>query len=211
MMQKIYPINSYVSAPSSKKRVFAAVKRLFDICMSLGMMIVLLPVCLVVAVIVAIDTKSTPLFIQTRVGRGNRPFRMLKFRTMSPKTPQNVATYLLKDVDRYISRTGRLVRKLSLDELPQLWNIFKGDMSFVGPRPVVLTETELLSLRTSNGASEVRPGLTGWAQVNGYRGNTSIRKRIDYDLYYIENWSVGLDVKIILLTFFKGFINKNAY
>ena len=105
MMQKIYPINSYVSAPSSKKRVFAAVKRLFDICMSLGMMIVLLPVCLVVAVIVAIDTKSTPLFIQTRVGRGNRPFRMLKFRTMSPKTPQNVATYLLKDVDRYISRT----------------------------------------------------------------------------------------------------------
>lgn len=121
----------------------------FDICMSLGMMIVLLPVCLVVAVIVAIDTKSTPLFIQTRVGRGNRPFRMLKFRTMSPKTPQNVATYLLKDVDRYISRTGRLVRKLSLDELPQLWNIFKGDMSFVGPRPVVLTETELLSLRTS--------------------------------------------------------------
>ena len=105
MMQKIYPINSYVSAPSSKKRVFAAVKRLFD--MSLGMMIVLLPVCLVVAVIVAIDTKSTPLFIQTRVGRGNRPFRMLKFRTMSPKTPQNVATYLLKDVDRYISGSRR--------------------------------------------------------------------------------------------------------
>lgn len=199
MMQRIYPINSYVSAPSGKKRVFAAFKRLFDICVSLSMMIVLLPVCLVVAVIVAIDTKSTPLFIQTRVGRGNRPFRMLKFRTMSPKTPQNVATYLLKDVDRYISKTGRLVRKLSLDELPQLWNIFKGDMSFVGPRPVVLTETELLALRTSNGASEVRPGLTGWAQVNG-RDEVGIHEKAALDGYYANNISFKMDVRVLFTT-----------
>ena len=115
--------------------------------------------------------------------------------------------------DSRITPVGNVLRNLHLDELPQLFNILKGNMSLVGPRPerpffVEKFREEIPRYMVKH---QVRPGLTGWAQVNGYRGDTSIRKRIEYDLYYIENWSIGLDIKIIFLTFFKGFINKNAY
>lgn len=115
--------------------------------------------------------------------------------------------------DPRVTSVGKFIRKTSIDELPQLWNILKGDMSLVGPRPerphfVEKFREEIPRYMVKH---QVRPGLTGWAQVNGYRGDTSITKRIEYDLYYIENWSLGLDFKIIFLTFFKGFVNKNAY
>ena len=112
-----------------------------------------------------------------------------------------------------MTRVGKFIRKTSIDELPQLFNVFKGDMSLVGPRPertqfVEQFKEEIPRYMVKH---QVRPGLTGWAQVNGYRGDTSIRKRIDCDLYYVENWTLGLDFKILIMTFFKGFVNKNAY
>lgn len=115
--------------------------------------------------------------------------------------------------DPRVTRVGKIIRKTSIDELPQLFNILKGDMSLVGPRPerpffVEKFREEIPRYMIKH---QVRPGMTGWAQINGYRGNTSIRKRIEYDLYYIENWTLGFDIKILFLTIFKGFINKNAY
>lgn len=198
-MQKILSEPRYYRATASRKRGFAAVKRLFDILMSLFLMVVFLPIGLVVAVIAAVDTKGSPLFVQNRMGRMNRPFKMLKFRTMSVTAPANVATHKLDNAQAYISKVGGLLRKLSLDELPQLWNIFKGDMSFVGPRPVVLTETDLLRLRTKNGACVVRPGLTGLAQVNG-RDTVTISDKARLDGYYARSMSFAMDARILLKT-----------
>jgi len=120
--------------------------------------------------------------------------------------------WTVKD-DPRVTKIGKFIRKTSLDELPQLFNILKGDMSLVGPRPerpqfVEKFKEEIPRYMIKH---QVRPGLTGWAQINGYRGDTSIRKRVEYDLYYIENWTVGFDIRIMFLTFFKGFVNKNAY
>ena len=138
---------------------------------------------------------------------------MYKFRSMEvqPESEEKKA-WTVKNAPR-VTPIGKFMRHTSIDELPQLFNILKGNMSLVGPRPerpffVEKFREEIPRYMVKH---QVRPGLTGWAQVNGYRGDTSIRKRIEYDLYYIENWSIGLDIKIIFLTFFKGFINKNAY
>jgi lipopolysaccharide/colanic/teichoic acid biosynthesis glycosyltransferase len=127
-------------------------------------------------------------------------------------TNKDGSTYNAPDDER-VTRVGRFIRKTSIDELPQMWNVLKGDMSLIGPRPerpqyVEKFKEEIPRYMVKH---QVRPGITGWAQINGYRGDTSISKRIECDLYYIENWSIGLDFKIIFLTFFKGFINKNAY
>ena len=132
---------------------------------------------------------------------------MYKFRSMTDARDPN--GNLLPDEER-LTHFGSALRASSLDELPELWNIFRGDMSIVGPRPLLVRYLPRYNERQRR-RHEVRPGLTGWAQVNGYRGDTSIRKRIEYDLYYIENWTVGFDIKILFLTIFKGFINKNAY
>jgi lipopolysaccharide/colanic/teichoic acid biosynthesis glycosyltransferase len=115
--------------------------------------------------------------------------------------------------DPRVTAVGRIIRKTSIDELPQLFNILKGDMSLIGPRPErpQFVEKFMEEIPRYNVKHQVRPGLTGWAQVNGLRGDTSIRKRVEYDIYYIENWSVFFDIKIIIMTFFTGFINKNAY
>ena len=113
--------------------------------------------------------------------------------------------------EQYILRCGRWMRKMSIDELPQLFNIFTGKMSIIGPRPALWNQDDLIAERDKYGANDVKPGLTGWAQINGYRGDTSIRKRIEYDIYYIENWSMSFDFKIMFLTIFRGFINENAY
>lgn len=198
-MQKILTMKNYYDSIQRQKKSYAFVKRAFDIVFSSIMMIAFLPVCLVVAVIAAADTKGSPIFIQTRMGRNNRPFRMLKFRTMSVNAPANVATHKLNHAESYISPVGGMIRRLSLDELPQLINILKGDMSFIGPRPVVLTETELLSLRRQNGADRVRPGITGLAQVRG-RDDLDIRKKARYDAFYCQHMSLALDIRIALRT-----------
>ena len=166
-----------------------------------------------IAIWVKIDSPGPVFFRQKRVGIHQEYFEILKFRTMRADTPKDVPTHLLENPDQYITKSGKFLRATSLDELPQLMNILKGDMSLVGPRPerpqyVEKFREEIPRYMIKH---QVRPGMTGWAQVNGYRGDTSIRKRIEHDLYYIENWTLGLDVKILFLTVFKGFINKNAY
>ena len=138
---------------------------------------------------------------------------MYKFRTMEVQKEEEEKKGWTTKNDPRVTPIGRILRKTSIDEMPQFFNVLKGDMSLIGPRPerplwVEKFKEEIPRYMIKH---QVRPGLTGWAQVNGYRGDTSIRKRIEYDLYYIENWTMGFDMKILFLTFFKGFVNKNAY
>lgn len=138
---------------------------------------------------------------------------MYKFRTMELQKPsQEQKAWTVKD-DPRVTKVGKILRRTSLDELPQLFNILVGEMSLVGPRPErpLFVEKFKEEIPRYMVKHQVRPGLTGWAQINGYRGDTSIRKRVEYDIFYIENWTMGLDIKIMFLTIFKGFINKNAY
>ncbi len=191
----------------------AFAKRLMDIVGSALGLIILSPLLLVLAVLVKITSKGPVIFKQERVGLHNKPFKMYKFRTMEVQSEAvEKEGWTVRD-DPRVTRIGRILRRTSMDELPQLWNILKGDMSIVGPRPerpqfVERFREEIPRYMIKH---QVRPGLTGWAQVNGYRGNTSIRRRIDCDLYYIENWSMIFDIKIIFMTLFKGVVNENAY
>lgn len=191
----------------------ALVKRCVDIVGSIFCIILFSPVMLVTAIAVKATSKGPLIFKQERVGLHNTPFHMYKFRTMYVQTEEEERKGWTQKDDPRITKVGRILRKTSLDEFPQLFNVLKGDMSLVGPRPerpqyVEKFREEIPRYMIKH---QVRPGMTGWAQVNGYRGDTSIRKRIEHDLYYIENWTLGLDVKILFLTIFKGFINKNAY
>ena len=186
-------------------------KRLLDISLSGCAIVILSPLLLIIAVAIKIDDPGPVLFRQKRVGIHKTHFSIMIFRTMKMDTPKDTPTHLLENPEQYITKVGKFLRKSSLDELPQIFQIFTGKMSIIGPRPALWNQFDLIAERDKYGANDVRPGLTGWAQINGYRGNTSIRKRIEYDLYYIENWTIGLDIKILFLTVFKGFINKNAY
>ena len=188
-------------------------KRLIDTVLSLIALIILSPLLLITALAVKISSPGPVLFKQERVGRNKQTFYMYKFRSMEVQPPEEEKKAWTVKNDPRVTNFGRFMRKTSIDELPQLFNVLKGDMSLVGPRPerpffVEKFKEEIPRYMIKH---QVRPGMTGWAQVNGYRGDTSIRKRIEHDLYYIENWTLGLDVKILFLTVFKGFINKNAY
>lgn len=191
----------------------ALVKRLVDIGGAIVAIILFSPVMLVTAILIRLTSPGPLIYRQERVGLHNRTFQMYKFRSMEVQDPaKEKKGWTVKD-DPRVTPIGKFIRRTSIDELPQLFNILKGDMSLVGPRPerpffVEKFREEIPRYMVKH---QVRPGLTGWAQINGYRGDTSIRKRIEHDLYYIENWTLGLDFKIIFLTFFKGFINKNAY
>ena len=191
----------------------ALVKRCVDILGSIFCIILFSPIMLATAIAVKATSKGSLIFKQERVGLHNTPFHMYKFRTMYVQTEEEERKGWTQKNDPRITKVGRFLRKTSLDEFPQLFNVLKGDMSLVGPRPerpqyVEKFREEIPRYMIKH---QVRPGMTGWAQVNGYRGDTSIRKRIEHDLYYIENWTLGLDIKILFLTIFKGFINKNAY
>jgi len=188
-------------------------KRVVDVTGSFVGILLSSPLMLAAAVSIKLTSKGPVIFKQERVGLHNKNFKMYKFRTMEMQKPTaEQKGWTVKD-DPRVTKIGKLLRRTSLDELPQLFNILMGDMSLVGPRPerpqfVEKFKEEIPRYMIKH---QVRPGLTGWAQINGFRGDTSIRKRIECDLYYIENWTLGLDLKIIILTFFKGFINKNAY
>ena len=191
----------------------AMIKRIMDICGSIIGIIVASPIMLILCALIKLTSPGPLIYRQERVGLHNQTFWMYKFRSMEiqPEAEEKKA-WTVKN-DPRVTAIGRFMRRTSLDELPQLFNILKGDMSLVGPRPerpffVEKFREEIPRYMVKH---QVRPGLTGWAQVNGYRGDTSIRKRIECDLYYIENWTVGLDIKIMFMTIFKGFINKNAY
>ncbi|MCD7745276.1 MAG: undecaprenyl-phosphate glucose phosphotransferase [Lachnospiraceae bacterium] len=191
----------------------ASMKRLVDIVGSIFCIILFSPVMLVTAILIKTTSRGPLIFSQERVGLHNKPFRMYKFRSMEMQTDKEEKKGWTTRNDPRVTTVGKFIRHTSIDEMPQFFNVLKGDMSLVGPRPerpqfVEKFREEIPRYMVKH---QVRPGMTGWAQVHGYRGNTSIRKRIDYDLYYIENWTMGLDVKILFMTVFKGFVNKNAY
>ena len=189
------------------------IKRAMDIVGSLAGIIITSPIMLIAAILVKLTSPGPVIFKQERVGLHNKPFYMYKFRSMEQQSPKEEKKAWTVKNDPRVTGIGKILRRTSLDELPQLFNILKGDMSLVGPRPErpLFGEKFKEEIPRYMVKHQVRPGLTGWAQVNGLRGDTSIRKRIDYDIYYIENWTLGFDIKIILMTFFTGFINKNAY
>lgn len=188
-------------------------KRAVDIFGALVALTLFSPIMLLTAVIIKLTSPGPLIYKQERIGLHNRPFPMYKFRSMEVQAPEQEKGQWTTKHDPRVTPIGRFIRKTSIDEMPQLINVLKGDMSMVGPRPerpffVERFKEEIPRYMIKH---QVRPGMTGWAQVNGYRGDTSITKRIEHDLYYIENWTLGFDFKILFLTFFKGFINKNAY
>ena len=187
------------------------IKRLIDIIGAIVGIIVFSPFMLIAAIAIRLTGRGPIIFKQERVGFQNKPFHIYKFRTMEMKKDET-RSWTVKD-DPRITKVGKILRSTSIDEVPQFFNILIGEMSLVGPRPEqsMFVEQFREEIPRYMIKHQVRPGLTGWAQINGFRGDTSIRRRIDYDIFYIENWTFSFDVKIILMTIFKGFISKNAY
>ena len=188
-------------------------KRAVDVIVSVVGLIVSSPVMLIAAIAIGCTSRGPIIFKQERIGLHNKPFKMYKFRTMEVQKPSAEQKGWTTKDDPRVTKVGKFLRRTSFDELPQLFNILIGDMSVVGPRPerpqfVEKFKEEIPRYMVKH---QVRPGLTGWAQINGYRGDTSIKRRIEHDIFYIENWTMSFDIKIMFLTIFKGFINKNAY
>ena len=222
--KKVMPENNIYYATLKTRHGYRWLRRFQDILFSLIAIIILSPVMLITVISIIIDDpKGGPVFSQIRVGKNGKEFKMYKFRSMVVDAEDRLKELLEENEmdgpvfkiadDPRITRVGKFIRKTSIDEMPQLFNVLFGDMSLVGPRPerpffVEKFKEEIPRYMIKH---QVRPGMTGWAQVNGLRGDTSITKRIEHDLYYIENWTLGFDFKILFLTFFKGFINKNAY
>lgn len=191
----------------------ALMKRLVDIFGSIFCIILFSPVMLFAAIGTRVTSKGPIIYRQTRIGLHSKPFTMYKFRTMRVQSAEEEKKGWTIPGDDRVTKFGSFLRRTSIDEMPQFFNVLAGKMSLVGPRPerpqfVDKFREEIPRYMVKH---QVRPGITGWAQINGYRGDTSIRKRIEHDIYYIENWSLGFDFRILFLTVFKGFINKNAY
>ena len=176
-------------------------KRLFDVLLAGVVAVLLLPLIVLVALAVKLTSSGPVLYWSDRIGKDNTIFKMPKFRSMKTGAPA-VATHLLQNPDQLLTPIGRFLRQSSLDELPQLWSILKGDMSFVGPRPALFNQDDLIQLRTEKGVHKLLPGLTGWAQVNG-RDELPIPQKVDLDAEYLERQSFGFDLKILCLTFLK--------
>jgi O-antigen biosynthesis protein WbqP len=170
--------------------------------------IILSPFFFLVSIIIYVSDGSPIFFTQKRVGKNNVHFNLYKFRTMRKDTP-DIATHLMKNPKQYLIKFGSFLRKYSLDEIPQIINIINRDMSYVGPRPALYNQNDLISLRTSKNIQSIMPGITGWAQING-RDELSIKKKVEYDLFYLQNKNLFLDLKIILLTFTKVFFKKGV-
>ena len=191
----------------------AFLKRVFDIVFSIFAIILTSPLLLFSCIMIKLTSPGPIIFKQERIGIDRKPFYMYKFRSMKVQTDEEERVQWTTENDPRKTKWGSIMRKTSIDELPQFFNVLKGDMSVIGPRPerpffVDKFKEEVPRYMIKH---QVRPGITGWAQVNGFRGDTSIESRIEYDLYYIENWTFTLDLRIIFLTIFKGFVNKNAY
>jgi exopolysaccharide biosynthesis polyprenyl glycosylphosphotransferase len=191
----------------------ALLKRMLDIFFAGCALVILAPVLALIACLVKLTSPGPVLYSQERMGLDGRSFEMLKFRSMRADAEVDSGAVWARQNDDRRTALGTFLRQSSLDELPQFWNVFVGDMSLVGPRPerpvfVGRFRHEIPHYMLRH---KVKTGLTGWAQVNGWRGNTSLKNRLECDLYYIQNWSLLLDLKILALTFWKGFVNKNAY
>ena len=177
------------------------IKRIVDLLLALSALLFLVVPILIIAFMVKLSSIGPAFYWSDRVGRNNNLFKMPKFRTMHVDTPA-VATHLLPDAMQFLTPVGSFLRKSSLDELPQLWSIVKGDMSFVGPRPALFNQYDLIELRTYYGVDKLLPGLTGWAQING-RDELPISEKVKLDIEYMQNQSLSLDLKILAMTFLK--------
>jgi len=175
------------------------IKRIIDFILSLVAIVILSPLLLLIAILIKLDSEGPVLFKQKRIGMHKTHFYMLKFRTMRIDSPKDVPTHLLENPDQWITRIGKFLRKTSLDELPQLFNIIKGEMSIIGPRPALWNQDDLIAERDKYGANDVRPGLTGWAQVNG-RDELPIEVKARYDGEYVQKMSFMFDLKCLLKT-----------
>lgn len=179
--------------------VYKIIKRIIDFLVSLFAIIALSPVLAITSIAVKADSKGPVFFVQKRVGKDKKLFNMYKFRSMRTDTPHDMPTHLLNNPNAFITKTGKFLRKSSLDELPQLFNILKGDMSIVGPRPALWNQDDLIAERDKYGANDIRPGLTGWAQVNG-RDELEIPVKARFDGEYVEKMSLLFDIKCIIDT-----------
>ena len=189
--------------------MYGVLKRFFDIILSLVAIIVFSWLLIIIAIAIVVEDKGNILFKQKRIGKNKKEFYIYKFRTMKVSTPKDVPTHLLDNPESYITKIGGFLRKTSLDELPQLFNILKGDMSIVGPRPALWNQFDLIDLRDKNGSNSVRPGLTGWAHVNG-RYELPIDVKAGFDGEYIKKMSIVFDIKIILMTVVSVFTSKGV-
>ena len=179
--------------------IYSAVKRAFDFCVATVAIIVLLIPLLVISLIIRATSKGSAIFVQKRVGKNGKVFKMYKFRTMHIETPKYLATAEIDDPDKYKTKMGKILRRFSLDELPQIINIFKGDMSLIGPRPLIPEETDVHEMRKKVGVYKLRPGMTGWAQVNGRDSVTPVQKA-RYDAMYLRDFGAKMDLKIFFIT-----------
>ena len=177
-----------------RKKEYIKKKEYLDIYLSLMALFFLAPVFLTLVIAIKLDSPGPVFFKQKRVGIHQKHFKILKFRTMRTDTPKDMPTHLLQDPDQYITKVGKFLRKTSLDELPQLINIVKGEMSIIGPRPALWNQYDLIEEREKYGANDILPGLTGWAQIHG-RDELDIPEKAKLDGYYVDNLSFGLDVK----------------
>jgi Undecaprenyl-phosphate glucose phosphotransferase len=192
---------------------YALLKRGFDVCFSILVLVMTAPIFALIAVLNKVTSAGPVFFSQERIGLNGRPFKMYKFRTMRVSPVSESDTKWTTHGDPRTTRLGAVLRKTSLDELPQFLNVLRGNMSVVGPRPERphFVEVFLQEISRYNNRHALKVGITGWAQVNGWRGDTSIEKRIEYDLYYLQNWSFTFDLRIIFMTILSGLINKSAY
>ena len=183
-----------------------AVNRLTNMTLALILGIIIFPLAILIGLLIWLTSKGPAIHWSSRVGKENEIFKMPKFRTMRLNTP-DIATHLIENADQFVTPIGRFLRKTSLDELPQLWSILKGDMAFVGPRPALYNQDDLIVLRTQKGIHRLTPGVTGWAQIHG-RDDLPIPEKVEMDFYYIRNRSTALDLNIIWRTFFTVFKSK---
>jgi Undecaprenyl-phosphate glucose phosphotransferase len=197
----------------AESAIYVILKRAFDLVFSSIVLILTSPIFLLIALVVRVTSLGPVIFAQDRVGLNGALFRMYKFRTMRITSARESDSRWTVRNDPRCTPFGRVLRRTGLDELPQFFNVLKGDMSVVGPRPErpVLVQRFMQSVGNYNTRHYLKVGITGWAQVNGWRGDTSIEKRVEYDLYYVRHWTLAFDLWIVLMTFFRGFSNKNAY
>ncbi len=188
----------------TRQKIYLFFKRFFDIFCSFLAIVILSPLLLIISLIIKIDSRGPVLFKQDRIGKNKKIFKMWKFRSMRIDAPKNAPTHMLDNPDLYITKIGKFIRKTSIDELPQLFNVLTGKMSIIGPRPALWNQDDLVSERDKYHANDIRPGLSGWAQVNG-RDELEIPVKAKLDGYYYQKFSLWLDIKILFMTIFKVF------
>ena len=199
---------SDVSFLTIRQKIYLPFKRFFDILCSFLAITVFSLLYIVIAIIVKCSSKGPVFFKQERIGKNKKHFTILKFRTMRIDAPKDVPTHMLENPDSYITGIGRFLRKTSLDEIPQAFNIFVGHMSVVGPRPALWNQNDLIEERDKYHANDIRPGLSGWAQCNG-RDTLPIHEKAKLDGYYVERFNIWFDIKVVLKTIFQAFRGKN--